>query len=247
VIRIAGLHKSYGRGSTAREVLRGIDLEVAAGELVAVEGVSGCGKTTLLNLVGGLDRGYTGRIAVAGQDLAGLDDRQLAGFRNHTVGFVFQHFYLLDHLSCGENVALPAFFCTDPVLPAEAAARAREALARVGLAERCDDLPTRLSGGQKQRLAIARAIFQRPRLILCDEPTGNLDTATGSQILALFRSLNAEEGITLVIVTHEPRVSVVAHRVIRMEDGKILDAAPTVATIGAPAALHATPGPEEER
>ena len=221
MIRIAGLQKRYGRGTAVREVLRGIDLHVAPGELVAVEGVSGCGKTTLLNLVGGLDRVFQGRIAVAGHDLATLDDRSLAVFRNGTVGFVFQHFYLLDHLTCGENVALPAFFAPRSPRAADATRRAREVLARVGLESRFDDPPTRLSGGQKQRLAIARAIFNHPRLILCDEPTGNLDTATGNQILELFRSLNTEDGITLVIVTHEPRVSAVARRVIRMEDGRI--------------------------
>jgi len=144
--------------------------------------------------VGGLDRDYTGRITVAGEELARLGDGPLAAFRNCTVGFVFQHFHLLDHLSVGENVALPSFFAAQPPTRAAALQRARESLARVGLAERLEDLPSRLSGGQKQRVAIARALFNRPRLILCDEPTGNLDTATGAQILELFRSLNRRRG-----------------------------------------------------
>ncbi|MDY0063020.1 MAG: ABC transporter ATP-binding protein [Myxococcota bacterium] len=222
MIEISGLSKSYGQGAARREVLAGIDLQVAGGELVSVEGISGCGKTTLLNLIGGLDRDHTGRIVVGGCDLGTLDDRGLARFRNETVGFVFQHFYLLDHMTCGENVLLPSFFADRPTPAASLRARAQEVLGRVGLATRIDDLPTRLSGGQKQRLAIARALFAQPRLMLCDEPTGNLDSATGEQILELFRTLNREEGLTLVIVTHEPRVSAVAQRVIRMEDGKIV-------------------------
>jgi ABC-type lipoprotein export system ATPase subunit len=222
VISIRGLEKHYGTGNVRREVLRGIDLEVASGELIAVEGVSGCGKTTLLNLMGGLDRGYTGEIVVDGRDLAKLDDPALARFRNQVVGFVFQHFHLLPQRSCGENVALPSFFAPVPAAEGDVLRRAHEVLERVGLGDRLSDLPTRMSGGQKQRLAIARALFNRPRLLLCDEPTGNLDTATGAQILDLFRSLNEQDGITLVIVTHEPRVSAVTRRVIRMEDGQIL-------------------------
>lgn len=227
IIRTSRLCKSYGRGAVARKVLDGIDLQVRAGEMVAVEGISGCGKTTLLNLLGGLDRSYTGCIEVQGQDLSRLGDKELALFRNRMVGFVFQHFHLLDHMSCGENVALPAFFSPQGRPRPTLTARTREVLAWVGLADRIDDLPTRLSGGQKQRVAIARAMFNHPRLILCDEPTGNLDTTTGRQILEIFRSLNQEEGITLVVVTHERRVSEVARRVVRMEDGRVLSDRPS--------------------
>jgi putative ABC transport system ATP-binding protein len=222
LVRIRDLHKTYGQGKLAREVLRGIDLEIAAREALAIEGVSGCGKTTLLNLLGGLDREFSGTIEVQGKSLASLSDPELAAFRNQTVGFVFQHFHLLDALTLAENVCLPAAFGPRAMPPRAALERAREVLERVGLADRLGDLPTRLSGGQKQRVAIARSLFFRPPLLLCDEPTGNLDTHTGQQILDLFASLQQTEGVTLVIVTHEARVSSVARRRIRMEDGRIL-------------------------
>ncbi len=222
MIRIRGLEKTYGAGEAAREVLHGLDLDVADGEMISVEGVSGCGKTTLLNLIGGLDRDYRGTIEVAGRDLASLREPDLASFRNSKVGFVFQHFHLLDHLTLAENVSLPAFFSKGGSDPGARRNRATEVLDRVGLADRVDDLPTRLSGGQKQRVAIARALFNRPDLILCDEPTGNLDTETGQHVLDLFTSLNQDEGITLVLVTHEHRVSMAARRVIRLEDGVIV-------------------------
>jgi len=226
VIEVRKLHKVYGEGKAKRPVLEGIDLKVAQGEMLAVEGVSGCGKTTLLNLLGGLDRDFDGDVEVDGRSLAALSDAELAAFRNDAVGFVFQHFHLLDHLTLAENVALPAFFRTTPMHAAASRERAREVLERVGLADRLDDVPTRLSGGQKQRVAIARALFNSPRLLLCDEPTGNLDTQTGQQILDLFGDLNSSGELTQLIVTHESRVSQVAQRVIRMEDGRILSDGP---------------------
>ncbi len=219
-IKLKSIEKSYGR----QPVLRGITLEIARGELCAVVGTSGSGKSTLLNIMGGLDSSYTGTCEVLGQRLDKLTDTQLSHFRNSHVGFVFQHFHLLDHLTVAENVALPAFFgrpgkgdaagVVDPHL------RAHELLKRVGLAGREQDYPNALSGGQKQRVAIARALYRGPELMLCDEPTGNLDSETGRQIIALFDEL-AHEGLTLVIVTHEERVSQAARRVIRLEDGRL--------------------------
>ncbi len=212
VARVSELHKRYG----AEPVLRDVALTVEAGELVSLVGRSGSGKSTLLHILGGLDRGWTGKVEVLGQDLGALGDRALAKFRNREVGFVFQAFNLLEHLTVRENVALPAFFSDEPADPK----RADEALARVGLVERAGDRPGALSGGQKQRVAIARALYARPRLLLADEPTGNLDSETGAQIIELFQKLNSE-GLTLVIVTHEERVSQAAGRVLRMSDGRV--------------------------
>jgi ABC-type lipoprotein export system ATPase subunit len=220
MIRTVGVHKGYRSGRVETPVLFDVRLEVAGGEFVAIIGTSGSGKSTLLNIIGGLDADYSGTVEVAGQDLSRLGDRQLSAFRNDRVGFIFQQFNLLEHLSCGENVALPAIFARRP--DGEVVQRATEALDRVGLADRRGDLAANLSGGQKQRVAIARALYNRPQLLLCDEPTGNLDSTTGRQIIELFHHLN-QEGMTLVIVTHEPRVSTTAHRVIRLEDGRIID------------------------
>ncbi len=215
VARVQNLEKRYG----AQAVLRGVTLTIEEGELVSLVGRSGSGKSTLLHVLGGLDRRYTGGVEVLGRDLASLDDRGLARFRNREVGFVFQAFNLLDHLTVRENVALPSYFgdgATD-----DARARADEALERVGVRDKADARPGELSGGQKQRVAIARALFARPRLLLADEPTGNLDSETGAQIIELFRALN-DDHITIVIVTHEERVSQAAARVLRVDDGRIV-------------------------
>ena len=216
IIKLKDVSKSYG----GVRVLHGIDVEVASGELMAVVGTSGSGKSTLLNIIGGLDTRFSGQATVAGQRLDQLGDSALSTFRNQKIGFVFQQFNLLDHLSCAENVAVPATFARAG--QADARPRAEAALERVGMADRADDLPANLSGGQKQRVAIARALFNQPTLLLCDEPTGNLDLKTGQQIIDLFCQLNSEDGRTLIIVTHEDRVSGAAHRVVRLEDGKIV-------------------------
>jgi len=233
IIQLKGVSKAYRAGRLEHQVLRAMDLEVEQGEFVAVVGTSGSGKSTLLNIIGGLDRGYTGAATVAGRDLSTLSDSQLSRFRNAKVGFVFQHFNLLEHLSSAENVALPAMFAENPI--PDVRERAVAALTRVGIGDRAGDLPANLSGGQKQRVAIARALFNRPPLLLCDEPTGNLDTKTGQQIIELFTSLNQEDGITLVIVTHEARVSTSAHRVVRLEDGQIIDGGEAAVGVDAPA------------
>jgi putative ABC transport system ATP-binding protein len=215
VIRLEGVEKRYG----TQPVLRGVSLSVADKELLSLVGRSGSGKSTLLSIMGGLDRRYSGQARVLGHDLHTLDDARLARFRNREVGFVFQAFNLLDHLTARENVSLPAYFADGPSTAADE--RARSALERVGMADKAESRPSELSGGQKQRVAIARALFHEPKLLLCDEPTGNLDSETGRQIIELFSQLNAG-GLTLVIVTHEERVSSVASRVIRLEDGALV-------------------------
>jgi putative ABC transport system ATP-binding protein len=200
-------------------VLQGLDLEVAAGEFVAVIGPSGSGKSTLLHILGGLDVHYAGDVSVAGTGLRTLGERALARFRNEQVGFVFQSFHLIANLSALQNVLLPAFF-GQGAPGASQRRRAQEVLERVGLGNKTDREPLRLSGGERQRVAIARAMFNRPRVLLCDEPTGNLDVATGREIISLFRSLNSE-GLTILAVTHEERVSAAARRVLRLRDGKL--------------------------
>jgi ABC-type lipoprotein export system ATPase subunit len=224
MIKLADVHRTYSADKatreTAREVLRGVSLEIADGELVAIVGRSGSGKSTLLNVIGGLDTGYTGAVEVDGKPLRAMADAALSAYRNRTVGFVFQAFNLLDHLTCAENAALPALFRPE-LSAADVAARARAVLAQVGIADRADAHPTALSGGQKQRVAIARALFGAPRVMLCDEPTGNLDLATGAAILELFRELNRKEKLTLVIVTHEEAISRAADRVLRLDDGRL--------------------------
>ena len=212
--RLEHVDKSYGK----QPVLRDVSLSVEAGELLSLVGRSGSGKSTLLHLVGGLDRRYSGTVEVLGRELSRLDDRALARLRNAEVGFVFQSFNLLDHLSVRENVALPAHFSTEK---GDIRGRALEALSRVGMADRPDARPGELSGGQKQRVAIARALFGRPKLLLADEPTGNLDSETGQQIIELFQQLNGD-GLTLIVVTHEERVSRAARRVLKLDDGRLV-------------------------
>jgi putative ABC transport system ATP-binding protein len=223
VITARALEKSFIDGDgTALRVLHGMDLDVAAGEFVAVIGPSGSGKSTLLHILGGLDVHYQGDVSVGGTSLRALGERALARFRNEQVGFVFQSFHLIPNLSALENVLLPAFFGGAAPGAAERR-RAEEVLERVGLAAKKNREPVRLSGGERQRVAIARAVFNRPRLLLCDEPTGNLDAATGAEIISLFSSLN-EEGLTVLAVTHEERVSAAARRVLRLREGKLIPA-----------------------
>jgi len=220
IIRLSDVHKTYGTGSAKTDVLRGVSLEVSAGDFVALLGQSGSGKSTLLNIIGGLDDSDAGDVFVLGKDYAKTSERELASLRNASIGFVFQAFNLLDHLDCLGNVSLPAAFAREVENPGQ---RGLEALARVGLQDLAHRKPGELSGGQKQRVAIARALFNEPRLLLCDEPTGNLDSETGRDVIEFFKELNASDGVTLVVVTHEERVSQEAQRVIRIEDGVILE------------------------
>ena len=219
IIQLRDVRKAYGEGKARQPVLRGVSLDIEAGELVALVGQSGSGKSTLLNIIGGLDRADEGTVHLDGQDLAKLTDGQLSRLRNERIGFVFQSFHLLDHLTVTENVLLPSLFSTDD---AGAIVQAHKALGRVGLEEFAGRRPTELSGGQKQRVAIARALLHQPKLMLCDEPTGNLDSETGREVIEFFQELNEKDGVTLLIVTHEERVSVAARRVIRIVDGLII-------------------------
>jgi putative ABC transport system ATP-binding protein len=230
VISVRGVCKRFSDSDgSALEVLSGVDLSVQEGELLAIVGPSGCGKSTLLNIVGGLDTDYAGEVEVAGQRLTGLSDRALAAFRNRTVGFVFQSFNLLAPLSALENVLLPSFFASATDSQKDLEARAMAALERVGLSSKARRRPPELSGGERQRVAIARALFGRPRLILCDEPTGNLDARTGAEVIDFFVRLSKEDRQTLVVVTHEERVSRAAGRVLRLREGKLVDGAEAAA------------------
>ncbi|HZP41583.1 MAG TPA: ABC transporter ATP-binding protein [Candidatus Binatia bacterium] len=211
--------------------LRGVTLDIARGEFVAIMGASGSGKSTLLNLLGCLDRPTSGSYLLDGVDVSRLGPDALADIRNEKIGFVFQSFNLLPRTTARENVELPLVYGTAP--PAEHRARAMAALAAVGLADAADRMPTQLSGGQQQRVAIARAIVNRPRLILADEPTGNLDTATSLDIMRLLGDLNRRHGITLVIVTHEPDIATLTDRIVVMRDGRVVADGPPRAVLGA--------------
>jgi len=224
MISAHSVRKTYpdGQGGEAR-VLDRVDLEVKAGEFVAILGRSGSGKSTLLHILGGLDSDYQGEVQLGGTLLSGLSDRQLAKFRNRQVGFVFQAFHLLPNLRAIDNVLLPAFFSSRPDAEADRQ-RAQLVLARVGLLAKSERLPSQLSGGERQRVAIARALLHGPKVLLCDEPTGNLDERTGAEVIALFRELH-REGLTLLAVTHEERISAVAQRVLKLEGGTLSDQA----------------------
>jgi len=220
LVRLRDITKSYGTGAAKAQILHGVSFDVASGEFVALVGQSGSGKSTLLNIIGGLDQPDAGEVEVMGIDTLRSSDATRARLRNQSIGFVFQAFNLLDHLTVLANVVLPAAFSPGAK---DTEARGREALRRVGLSDLARRMPGELSGGQKQRVAIARALFNAPTLLLCDEPTGNLDSETGKEVIDFFRELNAKDGVTLVIVTHERRVSSVAKRVIAMRDGMLVE------------------------
>jgi len=224
IIHMAGITKVYDTGKIKVEALRGIDLVVGKGEFVAVVGPSGSGKSTLLNLVGCLDTPSNGQYRLGGEAVAGLDRDQLADVRNRRVGFVFQNFNLLPQLTALENVEMPMMF--GGVGHRERRRRALEQLAQVGLADRVEHRPTELSGGQMQRVAIARALAMEPDIILADEPTGNLDTGSGSDVMSLLGTLS-EQGRTLVVVTHDATLARRAHRVVEIRDGVIVNDSPT--------------------
>jgi ABC-type lipoprotein export system ATPase subunit len=213
------LTKTYTMGKRSLEVLRGVDLDVARGEFLALRGASGAGKSTLLHLIGGLDSPNAGEIQFTGQNLAAFSEGKLTNFRNRRVGFVFQAYHLLPELTALENVCLPARMARTSAAQSEA--RGRELLARVGLKERLDHKPSELSGGEQQRVAIARALINEPELLLADEPTGNLDSRTGGEIIELLKSLRVEKNMTLIIATHDAKVAAHAQRVIELADGRI--------------------------
>ena len=220
VLRTRGLQKNYGREASLVRAVDGVDLAVTPGETVAIMGPSGCGKSTLLYLLGGLDRPTSGEIWLDGQDLSRLSERALARLRRDAIGFVFQAFHLMDELTAVENVELPALLAGRS--PRAARRRAQELLERVGLASRAGFLPTQLSGGQRQRVAVARALVADPLVVLADEPTGNLDSASARDVLQLFDDLH-RSGQTLIIVTHDVQVAATADRMISMRDGAFID------------------------
>ena len=213
------LTKTYAMGKRTLEVLRGVNLEVARGEFLALRGASGAGKSTLLHLIGGLDSPNAGEIFFNGQNLAKFSEEKLTQFRNRRVGFVFQAYHLLPELTALENVCLPARVAR--ISAASAEKRGSELLSRVGLKDRLDHKPSELSGGEQQRVAIARALINEPELLLADEPTGNLDSKTGGEIIELLKNLCAEKQMTLVIATHDAKVAAHAQRVIELADGRI--------------------------
>jgi putative ABC transport system ATP-binding protein len=229
VVRTVGLTRRYKMGDAFVDALRGVDLTIARGEFVALVGPSGSGKSTVLNLIGGLDRPTSGQVWINGIELSASDERTLTRHRRQHVGFVFQSFNLLPRLTAEENVALPLMFSGVP--EKERRARARALLERVGLGPRLTHRPTQLSGGEQQRVAIARALVGQPALLLADEPTGNLDTATGAEIMALLKELNQDQrsarspdrgrGLTLLVVTHDPEVATFADRIVKLRDGQV--------------------------
>jgi len=220
---LSGVRKVYrsgtGRRTVAVEALRGIDLTIAEGEFLAIMGPSGSGKSTLLHILGLLDRPTEGRYRLLGRDVTELDEAEAARVRNRTIGFVFQAFFLLPRASALKNVELPLVYRGVP--KRERRRQAEAALAAVGLADRLDHLPSELSGGQKQRVAIARALVQEPAILLADEPTGNLDSQSGEEVMALFGELH-RQGRTVVVITHEREVAAHARRVVLMRDGRIV-------------------------
>jgi len=219
IIHMEDIRKVYDTGKVKVEALKGVDLQIDAGELVAIVGPSGSGKSTLMNLLGCLDTPTSGRYELGGQAVSGVTRDQLAEIRNRRVGFVFQNFNLLPHITAAENVEMPMLF--GGVRPAERHQRAKELLERVGLGERIDHRPTELSGGQMQRVAIARSLAMNPDIVLADEPTGNLDSTSGSDIMSIFTDL-WKQGRTLVIITHDPALAKRASRVIEIRDGRIV-------------------------
>ena len=219
ILSARGLKKTYVVGKRTLEVLRGVDLEIARGDFVALRGASGTGKSTLLHLIGGLDTPNAGEIIYNGENLAAFSESRLTNFRNRRVGFVFQAYHLLPELTALENVCLSARIARIPAATAEK--RAGELLARVGLGERLEHKPSELSGGEQQRVAIARALINEPELLLADEPTGYLDSHTGQEIIVLLKQLRAEKNMTLVIATHDAKVAANVPRVIELVDGLI--------------------------
>jgi len=213
-IKLVNVHKTYYMGEVDVKVLRGIDLEIHAQELTVIQGDSGAGKTTLLNMIGGIDRPTSGEIWFEGKDIAQLSDGELTLYRRKSVGFVFQFYNLVSTLTALENVEVSTEIVDDPMDPGEA-------LKHVDLADRMGHFPAQLSGGQQQRVAIARALAKNPNLMLCDEPTGALDTETSVNVLNLLTDLNRKLGTAIVLITHNPQIAKIANRVIHLGDGKV--------------------------
>lgn len=220
IVRLTGITRSYRSGSLAVDALRGIDLEIKQGEFTAIMGASGSGKSTMMNIIGCLDQATKGHYLLNGEDVSTFNKERLAQVRNRLLGFVFQNFHLLPRTTALENVELPLLYSDEKMKWKEIHERAREALNIVGLGDRTDHTPNELSGGQQQRVAIARALVSGPKLLLADEPTGNLDSRTSLEIIELFQKLNSE-GLTILMVTHEPDVARFTNRIVTLRDGLI--------------------------
>ena len=225
IYALRGAGRAFGDGVAQVQAVRDVDLEIDRGEFVVVVGPSGSGKTTLLQLLGALDRPTSGEILFEGRELTRLGDGELAKLRLKTIGFIFQQFNLIPTLTAAQNVEVP--LAPNGLDGAARAARAQELLRSVGLHGRANHLPSQLSGGEQQRVAIARALANKPHVLLADEPTGNLDTATGEEIMALLKGLSTEGGHTVVLITHDVEIAAQAPRVIRMQDGRLEEAVPT--------------------
>ena len=228
MVELVDVVKTYTLGKTKVHALRGVSLVVEKGEFLAIMGPSGSGKSTLLHIAGCLDRPDQGKVYLDGQDVSGLPEDRLAELRGRFAGFVFQTFNLVPTLSAWENVELPMIFQGVP--RKQRLARAKELLEQVGLGERLRHRPAELSGGERQRVAIARALVNDPKLILADEPTGNLDSASGAQVMGTIKELNEQQGKTLIVVTHDPEVAAYAHRAVHIRDGRILETSAEVKT-----------------
>jgi macrolide transport system ATP-binding/permease protein len=246
LIKLQDLYKTYHLGEIDVPVLKGVSMTVRQGEMVALMGTSGSGKTTLMNILGCLDRASSGHYWLDGQEVSDFSSDERAHLRNHKIGFVFQNFNLLPRTSALENVMMPLTYAPTGLSEREARDRCTALLRRVGLEERMDHEPSQLSGGQQQRVAIARALVNQPSLLFADEPTGNLDSRTSEETLAMFQQLNAEEGLSIILVTHDPGVAHHAQRVIHIRDGMIedgVDASDTPATAPAAGSSPASSGP----
>ena len=220
MLKLQKIRKSYPLGSTEIEVLKGVQLDVGAGELLSIMGQSGCGKSTLMNIMGLLDKPSSGIFSINNEEITYKDDDHLSSLRNNHIGFVFQQYFLLSKLTALDNVGIPLVYRGEKSEIIKK--RSMEYLEKVGMAERSHHRPNQLSGGQQQRVAIARALVGEPALILADEPTGALDTRVGAEIMELFKKVNREEGITIIIITHDPGVAEQCDRYVIMQDGEIL-------------------------
>lgn len=226
VMEVVDVHRSFTIGARKLDVLRGVSLSVSEGESLAITGLSGAGKSTLLHVMGGLDRPSAGKVRYRGRDLYALGDRERSAIRAQKIGFVFQAYHLLPELTVLENVMLPGLSADGAFLRGQALyARARDLLRQVGLAERVAHRPNELSGGEQQRAAIARALMNRPELLLADEPTGNLDSRASDEIAGLLRKAASDWGRTVIMVTHDPRIAAFADRIVFLKDGRVVDEA----------------------
>jgi putative ABC transport system ATP-binding protein len=244
VIRLENVYKTYDLGEIQVHALRGVSLEVYEGEFVAVMGPSGSGKSTIMNILGCLDRPTKGHYYLDGLDVSGMSKAKLAGIRNKKLGFVFQQFNLLSRTSALENVELPTVYAG--ISPEERTKRAMESLTRVGLADRAGHHPSQLSGGQQQRVAIARGLVNRPAILLADEPTGNLDSRTSVEIMDILQGLNNDQGLTIVLVTHEPDIARYSKRTLEFRDGKLRRDNIVQDRLIAREVLQTLPTPEEQ-